>query len=60
MPAVAGKKYVKHGIIHIPVGMPRYNDSVLEAMAEAKRISIDPDIKSYSTMEELKAALEAE
>ena len=43
--------------------MPRYNQynqKVLDAIAEAKSISRDPDVKSYSTMEELQAALEAD
>lgn len=38
--------------------MPRYNKETLEAMAEAKRISHDPTVKGYQSMEELKAALE--
>ena len=31
----------------------------LEAMEEAKRISSDPSVKGYSSMEELKAALDS-
>ena len=33
-------------------------ESLLTAMEEAMQISHDPNIPSYSTMEELKAALE--
>ena len=36
----------------------RYKKTVSDAMAEAKRISQDPDVKGYSSMEELKKALE--
>ena len=40
--------------------MPQYSQKVLDAIEEAKKISRDPDIKGYDTMEELKAALEAD
>lgn len=40
------------------VEMPQYSQENLMAMEEAKRISRDSNIPSYSTMEELKAALE--
>lgn len=40
------------------VEMPQYSQETLMAMEEAKRISRDSNIPSYSTMEELKAALE--
>ncbi len=42
------------------VEIPQYSQSVLEAMAEARRISRDPGAPGYSNMEELKAALEAD
>jgi len=38
--------------------MPSYNQKTLDAMAEARRISRDPDVKGYSSMEDLKAALD--
>ena len=41
------------------VEMPQYSQSTLDAMAEARRISRDPDVRGYRSMEELKAALEA-
>ena len=34
------------------------NIKMPDAMAEARKISRDPDIKGYSSLEELKAALE--
>ena len=37
---------------------PQYNQQTLEAMEEAKRISRDPDVKGYTSMEELKKALD--
>ncbi len=36
----------------------QFNEETVEAMEEAVRIARDPDVKRYSTMEELKAALE--
>ncbi|MCQ2446160.1 MAG: type II toxin-antitoxin system RelB/DinJ family antitoxin [Clostridia bacterium] len=49
---------VLRGGLPFTVEMPRYNKETLEAMAEAKRISHDPTVKGYQSMEELKAALE--
>lgn len=40
------------------VELPRYNQRVLDAMEDAKRISRDPDVKGYTTMADLKKALE--
>jgi len=47
-------------LIELPfaVEMPSYNQKTLDAMAEARRISRDPDVKGYSSMEDLKAALD--
>lgn len=39
---------------------PQYNKKTLEALVEAKRISRDPNVPSYETMDELKAALESD
>ena len=36
---------------------PRYNDETRSAMAEAMRISKDPNVKGYTSMEEIKKAL---
>ena len=48
------------GGLPFSVEMPHYNQKTLEAMAEARRISRDPDIKGYDSLEELKGALDAE
>ena len=50
---------VLRGGLPFPVEMPNYGEETLSAMAEAKRISRDPDVKGYTSMEELKAALES-
>ena len=39
------------------VEQPRYSDEALEAMAEAIRISKDPNAKGYTSMDEIKEAL---
>ena len=49
---------VLRGGLPFSVEMPQYSDKTLAAMAEARRISHDPDTKGYSSMEELKAALD--
>ena len=49
---------VLRGGLPFAVEIPQYSDKTLSAMAEARRISRDPDVKGYSSMEELKAALD--
>ena len=49
---------VLRGGLPFAVEMPRYSQKTLEAMIEAKRISSDPAVKGYKTMDDLKAALE--
>ncbi len=49
---------VLRGGLPFSVEMPQYSQATLDAMAEARRISHDPDVKGYDSMEELKAALE--
>jgi DNA-damage-inducible protein J len=49
---------VLRGGLPFAVEMPQYSSQTLGAMAEARRISRDPDVKGYNTMEELKAALD--
>ena len=39
---------------------PRYAEKNLDAMAEAKRISSDPSVPGYSSMDELKSDLDSE
>lgn len=48
---------VLRGGLPFAVEIPQYSEKTLSAMAEARRISRDPDIKGYNSMEELKAAL---
>ena len=49
---------VLRGGLPFAVEVPQYSDKTLNAMAEARKISRDPDIKGYNSMEELKAALD--
>ena len=49
---------VLRGGLPFAVEIPQYSDKTLNAMAEARRISQAPDIKGYTTMDELKAALD--
>ena len=51
---------VLRGGLPFTVEVPQYNQRTLDAMAEARRISRDPNVKGYTSMEELKAALEAD
>ena len=41
-----------------PVEMPRYNQGTLDAMKEARRISGDPAVKSYDSLDEVRKALD--
>ncbi len=49
---------VLRGGLPFAVEMPQYSRQTLDAMAEARHISRDPDVKGYSSMEELKKALD--
>ena len=40
------------------VEIPRYSQRTLDAMNEARRISRDPDVKGYTSMDELQKTLE--
>ncbi len=42
------------------VSMPEYSQETIEAMLEAKRIAHDPDVKGYTNMKDLMAALDAD
>ena len=46
------KQCVMRGGLPFEVVVPQYNQEVLEAMEEAKRISKDPDTKRYSSFSE--------
>ena len=49
---------VLRGGIPFSIEMPEYSAKTIDAMEEAKRISRDSSVKGYSSMEELKEALE--
>ena len=49
---------VLRGGLPFAVEVPKYSEKTLAAIAEAKRISRDPDVKGYTDMDDLKAALE--
>ena len=49
---------VLRGGLPCNVEMPRYSQHTLDAMNEARRISRDPDVKGYTSMDELQKALE--
>jgi len=49
---------VLRGGLPFAVEMPQYSQQTLDAIAEARCISRDPDVKGYSSIEELKAALD--
>ena len=51
---------ILRGGLPFQVELPAYNQKVLNAMSEARRISRDPDIRGYDSMEDLKAALESD
>ncbi|HAX53223.1 MAG TPA: hypothetical protein DIW07_09390 [Lachnospiraceae bacterium] len=48
---------ILHGGLPFNVELPRYSQRTLDAMEEALHISRDSDIKGYTSMEELKKAL---
>lgn len=52
------KQCLLRGGLPFSVEVPHYSQKVLDAMSEAKRISHDPDVPGYSSMEDLKKALE--
>ncbi len=49
---------VLRGGLPFSIEMPKYSQSTISAMEEARRISRDPDTKGYTSMEDLKKALE--
>ena len=49
---------VLRGGLPFSVEIPNYNKVTLDAMAEARNISRDSNVKGYSSMAELKKALE--
>ena len=51
---------VLRGGLPFNIEMPKYNKETIEAMLEAKRISSDPAVKGYSSVEEALEALKEE
>lgn len=49
---------VLRGGLPFNVEVPRYNQQTLAAMEEARRISRDPNVEGYASMDELRKALE--
>lgn len=45
---------VLRGGLPFNVELPRYSQRTLDAMEEAKRISHDPDVEGYTSMDELR------
>ncbi len=52
------RQCILRGGLPFNVELPRYSEEVLSAIAEARAISRDPDVKGYDSIEDLKAALE--
>ncbi len=52
------RQCIIRGGLPFAVEIPQYSEKTLSAMKEAQEISKDTNAKAYSTMEELKAALE--
>lgn len=53
------RQCIMRGGLPFSVEVPQYSQELLDAAAEAKRISRDPDVPGYSSMDDLKKALEA-
>lgn len=49
---------VLRGGLPFSVEMPRYNQRTLDAMDEARHIFRDPDVRGYTSIDELRKALE--
>ena len=52
------RQCILHDGLPFKVEMPKYSKQLLSAIDEAKEISRNPDVKSYTNMEDLKAALD--
>lgn len=52
------RQCILQGGLPFPVELPKYGKETIDAMIEAKRISRDPNVPSYSNMENLLKALE--
>jgi DNA-damage-inducible protein J len=49
---------ILRGGIPFSIEVPNYNKETIQAMIEAKKISSDPNVKGYSSIDELKKALD--
>lgn len=54
------RQCIMQGGLPFNVELPKYNKETLDAMIEAKQISKNPNVKGYSTIEELEKALLSE
>lgn len=54
------RQCIMRGGLPFPVEVPQYSERTIEAMKEARRISRDPSIPGYNSIEELRKALEEE
>ena len=52
--------FLRQCLLPFSVEVPKYNEETLAAMEDAKRISRDPDIQGYSSINELFKALDEE
>lgn len=53
------RQCIIRGGLPFSVELPQYSQKVLDAAEEARRISRDPDVKGYTSMADLKKALDA-
>ncbi|HFH9922158.1 TPA: type II toxin-antitoxin system RelB/DinJ family antitoxin [Streptococcus suis] len=54
------RQCVLRGGLPFSVELPKYNQETLEAMEEARKISRDPNVPSYATVQDLFKALDEE
>lgn len=54
------RQCIMRGGLPFNVEVPQYNQETLSAMAEAKKIARDNNVKGYHSIEELNAALDEE
>lgn len=52
------RQCIMRGGLPFTVEVPQYSRKLLDAAAEAKRISRDPDVPGYTSMDDLRKALE--
>jgi DNA-damage-inducible protein J len=54
------RQCILRGGFPFAVELPKYNQEILEVMAEVRRISRDSSVKGYTSMDNMNAALEAD